>query len=1018
MNAAESPAPQAAALDAAGSGSGVWIRSVRLLNVKSFGTGPDGQGLTLRLERGLNRIAGRNGAGKSTVIEALGYALFDCPPETGSRVELETVFVRNGASEGEIEIELATADGLYRVRRGIGKASRLRWTVRDESGFVTHETEDEVRRFLAGAFGLDDAGALPSHFRKLVGVRQGRFLDPYELSPAEARRYFAPILEVEIYQQCQQELKDPRDRLELILREVEGEIKAARARIEMTEGAEQESARLQERLAQAESQLETRRRALQDARAKLAEWDRRAQAVTQTAQALLQARKDLEHADQTVVAKRELLHRAEEARKMLDATAADHARYKQAEQTRAEIAARRTEYERWREQLSQLQQRKVAAETRAQESDRQARELREDLDRRAEALAAREAHVESRRQAFDAAEAASAPERLSAPDAELQLALSQVERWVTLLEVAAQSAQAAGRQAADANRALAAFDPEIYIRATAARDRSRALRDQAREEWARAEERHAARRELAKRLELSQQCPLLAERCRQFDRGKLVLSEVQLDEAFDAVAHATQAAEEAYAADERNVLEAEQEVKASENWRIQAQNALEELERQAVVARHIEPRQAFERLAHALSADEDRLPALPRLPDLPPPGEQPWEALAAAPHVAEAFEALTRAAAEPARRWKDRLDQRRVTLAERQRQRELEEQRLEQEAQALEERRSDLAQRRENLQAQQRAVHEALAETERLVKAIEDLARRQADIAGLDARDAEAQRTLNETAEAQRTHLAAGPEAARLSQARADLAVAAGVLERAKRAADLALKARDAAQESYDPAAHEIARNELLDQTQQFGAVESELLRDRQQLEEVLRRLDLRRKAQESLRGQIELHELVEAQRDLIDDARRILRDAGPRVAQQLVRAVTERGQRLYHALSPHDPGQLIWNHETYELSVATSSGLRRFAMLSGGQKIKAVLALQIALVQQFSSTGLCIFDEPTYGLDAESRQLLAAAVVDAQRISRFEQLIVVSHDDAFDGHVEHTVQLDYAPASGTFLAG
>ena len=52
------------------------IRSVRLKNIKSYGAGATGEGVTVRFEPGVNRIAGRNGHGKSTLIEAIGYAPF------------------------------------------------------------------------------------------------------------------------------------------------------------------------------------------------------------------------------------------------------------------------------------------------------------------------------------------------------------------------------------------------------------------------------------------------------------------------------------------------------------------------------------------------------------------------------------------------------------------------------------------------------------------------------------------------------------------------------------------------------------------------------------------------------------------------------------------------------------------------------------------------------------------------------------------------------------------------------
>jgi len=230
----------------------MWIRSVRLLNVKSFGNGPDGTGWRVSFERGLNRLAGPNGAGKTSVIEALGYALFNANPDLSSRMDLDTALLRHGAGEGEIEVEIENAEGRFRVRRGVGKRSKMRWTVCDESGFVTHEDETEVRRFLAASVGLNAADGLTDLFRKLLGVRQGRLLNPFELTPAEARRHFAPILNVDIYQRCFAELSAPGQQLKEEALTTEGRVRAARAQTELLAGSVEEAEALKKRVAEAE----------------------------------------------------------------------------------------------------------------------------------------------------------------------------------------------------------------------------------------------------------------------------------------------------------------------------------------------------------------------------------------------------------------------------------------------------------------------------------------------------------------------------------------------------------------------------------------------------------------------------------------------------------------------------------------------------------------------------------------------------------------------------------------------
>ena len=88
--------------------------------------------------------------------------------------------------------------------------------------------------------------------------------------------------------------------------------------------------------------------------------------------------------------------------------------------------------------------------------------------------------------------------------------------------------------------------------------------------------------------------------------------------------------------------------------------------------------------------------------------------------------------------------------------------------------------------------------------------------------------------------------------------------------------------------------------------------------------------------------------------------------------------------------------------------------MLSGGEQTKLALAMTLAMIQEFSELRFCIFDEPTYGVDAESRDKLGEAMLETQRAADLEQLILVSHDDAFDGKIEHTIFLRKTSAHGT----
>jgi DNA repair protein SbcC/Rad50 len=77
---------------------------------------------------------------------------------------------------------------------------------------------------------------------------------------------------------------------------------------------------------------------------------------------------------------------------------------------------------------------------------------------------------------------------------------------------------------------------------------------------------------------------------------------------------------------------------------------------------------------------------------------------------------------------------------------------------------------------------------------------------------------------------------------------------------------------------------------------------------------------------------------------------------------------------------------------------------------------MTLAMIEEFSGLQFCIFDEPTYGVDADSRHKLADAILQAQEAAGLEQLLLVSHDDAFEGKIEHAILLEKSAAIGTYV--
>ena len=92
------------------------IKEVTLENIKSYG-----ERTSIDLRGGVTAILGENGSGKSTIQEAIGFALFDSLPFNNNE------FVREGASSGTVEVVIEFGQGddveVYRVTRSAKRSN-------------------------------------------------------------------------------------------------------------------------------------------------------------------------------------------------------------------------------------------------------------------------------------------------------------------------------------------------------------------------------------------------------------------------------------------------------------------------------------------------------------------------------------------------------------------------------------------------------------------------------------------------------------------------------------------------------------------------------------------------------------------------------------------------------------------------------------------------------------------------------------------------------------------------------
>jgi len=197
------------------------ILSIQMKNIKSH------RDLQLTFSPGINVLSGPNGVGKSTVFEAVGYALFGV--DASSFVGNVERFLTIGAKKGEVAVIFQPApDGdIFRATRTV--ATPARWLLAREvgGGFEVEEHKDirETEARLKELLGLDNGRTLAEQFELVIGPFQNEFLGPFVIPQATKRRdKFDEILGIDAWRKTFNETKSLMSTLGAKIRELEAAI--------------------------------------------------------------------------------------------------------------------------------------------------------------------------------------------------------------------------------------------------------------------------------------------------------------------------------------------------------------------------------------------------------------------------------------------------------------------------------------------------------------------------------------------------------------------------------------------------------------------------------------------------------------------------------------------------------------------------------------------------------------------------------------------------------------------------
>jgi DNA repair protein SbcC/Rad50 len=125
--------------------------------------------------------------------------------------------------------------------------------------------------------------------------------------------------------------------------------------------------------------------------------------------------------------------------------------------------------------------------------------------------------------------------------------------------------------------------------------------------------------------------------------------------------------------------------------------------------------------------------------------------------------------------------------------------------------------------------------------------------------------------------------------------------------------------------------------------------------------------------AQIELKQKQRADR-FIKFARKAYKEAGPRITERYVHSISHEADKLFRELLNRPNVALEWTRD-YEILVREGAHTRRLLNLSGGEQMCAALAVRLALLKVLADINIAFFDEPTTNMDRPRRLQLAAAI-------------------------------------------
>ncbi len=1005
------------------------VTRVELVNIKSHIQSE------FHFERGTTAITGENGAGKTTILEAIAWSLFDTLDYS------KEDFLRRGAKKGSVRVtfESDLDQRQYTVYRDTGQG----YYVFDHGlNMRIAEKKADVNAFLRQHLGIEPGTDLKALFRSAIGVPQGSFTAEFILAPNARKAAFDRLLKVEEYRDGAERLRETVRLIDERTGHVRERIAGAEGQLARYDDLQQEHADVAARARELETAIEELKREIAERTQIVSRMDAAEQRVIDA-----RAQKDRLEVEREAVQRRLLDRQAERdaasaAFARQQALASEHAAHLSALERLSKLETQRSARDKLAAEAARVEgliasagndvRRLEEALERAVQAGKSVAELepliieQEDLERererlrdlRAEAVSAgqrltgldqeldglRKQHSQIKERVKKAEKGAGAQKRaadLASERMDTETRLSNAEKAATSFKHLSAQKKETAREVERLRREAAAHEKEsLELEKMAAKaaevsqlsERERELTEQLanlRAGIARDEKFH---REVKNGL-----CPILSQKClnigedqtlEDYFKDQFASNTAQLSVLEKESANVVTAVREA--------REAEKHFSRFENIRAQLAQSRQLLsERESTLARLEReiaalPSADLNKLRAQLSGIDGELivvqdaalryaelkPLQQRLKEIEQEGKAKREERESVAAVAAAVATFDKDIAETETRLRKLADPRGRAAGLRAE-----------------------AERTASLQTEIAGATDALRALETQSRTF---SKELEQYRTLDEEWNEARTERDRTVAAHREYLAGEALAATLPAREAELKQAEKEAARAVEAAEKALHEHEQAAAAYQREQHDTERARLMDARTREAATAAQL--EAAQSRESALNAELQRlsEVRDSMRDEFRAKEKLEELNEATEFIRDTLKQAGPLITESYLYNISIEANQLFREITGEASRALRWSRD-YEIILEEEGHERSFQNLSGGEQMAAALSVRLALLKQLSDIRLAFFDEPTVNMDAERRERLAQQI---GQVRHFDQLFVISHDDTFEENVDHIVHV------------